>query len=271
MRKSAGEGRIVQAVVKAIGATFDRSSWMELGLITGKLDYITSHARLLRSLDWGDGDYLSHVIETVPVILGKTRTKQSQWPYGFVNLSLVEDYLHLEDFLQREEPVLYGELYAGEAHTIVDELQVTSQELELEYVEIHAGRIRRGLRDDPELAIGASKELLKTVLKAILGLHGNGAETKVDIPKLVEDVNARLGLDATGHRGAEHGAEQRRKLFGSLSSIVSSTAELRNAGFGTGNGGVQRPELDVATAHLVVSSAVALATFYLEAYSAEES
>lgn len=153
---------------------------------------------------------------------------------------------------------------------MLDELQVVTKELGLEDVDEHAARIRRGLHDDPAQAIGSSKELLETVLKAVLGLHGNGPETKVEIPKLVKMAGEQLGLDAAGHRGRDPGAEQRRRLFGSLATIVNSVAELRNAGFGTGHGGTQRPTLDVATARLVVSSAVAVATFYMEAYATEK-
>jgi len=68
------------------------------------------------------------------------------------------------------------------------------------------------------------------VLKAVLGLHGNGPETKVDVPKLVKMAGEQLGLDPAGHRGEEPGAEQRRKLFGALTTIVNAAAELRNAG-----------------------------------------
>ncbi len=49
----------------------------------------------------------------------------------------------------------------------------------LDDVDEHAARIRRGLVDDPAQAIGSSKELLETVLKAVLGLHGNGPETRL--------------------------------------------------------------------------------------------
>jgi hypothetical protein len=125
---------------------------------------------------------------------------------------------------------LYTSLYAGEDESFVDDLQAAAGALGLEDVDVHAARIRRGLREDPGLAIGASKELLETVLKAILGLHGNGPETMLDVPKLVKEANVRLGLDASGHRGAEAGAEQRRRLFGSLSTIIASVSELRNAG-----------------------------------------
>lgn len=277
MRADVNEGEIVQAVVRAIEATFDRSKWMELGLLTNTLDYIQGHRRLLRSLDWGDDDYKACVIEAVPVVLGQKPRRASN-PYGpphrarsrFPNLVKVEEYLKLPSWLREREPALYNALYGGEDDVVVDELQATAVRLGLQDVDEHAARIRRGLREDPAQAIGSAKELLETVLKAVLELHGNGPETKVDVPKLVKEASVRLGLNAGGHRGDEPGAEQRRRLFTALGNIVNATAELRNAGFGTGHGGSQRPALDGATARLVVSSAVAVATFYIEAWAAED-
>ena len=267
MRSDASNDVILRAVVKAIEATFDRSKWMELGLLTGTLGYIQGHGRLLRSLNWSDSDYLACVIEAVPVVLGDT---QRLGGTEFANLAMVEEYLNLSSWLREHDSALYEVLYAGEGNLVVDELQAAAKRLGIQDVDEHAARIRRGLRDDPAQAIGSSKELLETVLKAVLELHGNGPETKIDIPRLVKDASVRLGLDAGGHRGDEPGAEQRRKLFGSLSSIVHAAAELRNAGFGTGHGGSQRPALDIATARLVVSSAVAVASFYIEASAAED-
>lgn len=98
----------MQAVVKAIEATFDRSKWMELGLQTATLDYIQGHGRLLRSLSWGDDDYLACVIEAAPIVLGKKPDRDL--PGGrtrFENLDTVEVYLNLPTWLRSHEPGLY--------------------------------------------------------------------------------------------------------------------------------------------------------------------
>ena len=266
MRRDANPNQIVQAVVRAIIAKFDRSDWISLALVTDQLDYVKNHPRLLRSLDWGDSDYEGYVIEAVPIILGQRGRGSGA---TFANLREVEDAVSLKSFLQESDPKLSAALYGGEGDAMMDDLSAASDALGIGDVDVHAARIRRGLHDDPALAIGSAKELLETVLKAILGLKGNGPETNLDLPKLVKRVNEKLGLDAAGVRGEDPGAAQRRQFFGSLSMIVTSTSELRNAGFGTGHGGVDRPELDLPTARLVVSSAVALATFYVEASAAE--
>lgn len=124
------------------------------------------------------------------------------------------------------------------------------------------------MQEDPAQAIGSAKELLETVLKSVLGLHGAGKETKLDIRALVKKANVHLGLDPGGVLGSDAAAEQRRRMLGSLAALVVSTAELRNAGFGTGHGLSRRPELDVPTARMVVDAAVTVAHFYLEVHAA---
>ncbi|MGX1655291.1 abortive infection family protein [Streptomyces albidoflavus] len=174
--------------------------------------------------------------------------------------------LGLPEWLAQCEPALFRDIYGSQVADVgVDELQVAAKELGLADVDEHAARIRRGIRDDPAQAIGSAKELVETVLKAVLGIHGNGPETKKDIPYLLKEANITLGLDPAGEKGSEPGAVQRRKALGALTNLVNSIAELRNAGFGTGHGLSQRPTLDVATARLAVSAAVTAATFYVEA------
>src|SRR5260370_307577 len=106
----------------------------------------------------------------------------------------------------------------------VDALQAAAAELGITDVDEHAVRIRRGLHDDPAQAIGSAKELLETVLKSILGLHGTGKATKLDMPELLKKANVQLGLDAAGVRSGDPGAEQRRKALGSLAGCRSRDA-----------------------------------------------
>lgn len=278
MRADADENAIIRAVVRVIEETFDRSRWLELALSTNNLDRVKKHPRLLRSLAWGDEDYLGCVIDMVPVILGRPGSQHPELDslantslhQTFPNLRIVESALNLQAWLKENDPELYRELYAGEDESVLDELQSAAALLGVPDVDEHAARIRRSLHDDPAQAIGSSKELLETVLKAVLGLHGAGPETKIDMPALVKKANVALGLDAATVRGNDPRAKHQRKLLGSLTHIVNSAAEFRNAGFGTGHGLSQRPTLDVATARLTTSAAVAAATFYMEVYAARQ-
>ena len=273
MRSDAKANRAMLALERAIEATFTRGDWLELGLVTDSDEFIRGHRRLLRSLEWGDEDYSGNILDVLPKVLGDrggprlSRLAADRFP----KLALVEDQVGLQEWLAANDRELYQELYAGEDSAALDELHEAADRLGIPDIDMHAARIRRGLHTDPAQAIGSAKELLETTLKAILGLHGIGPETKLEIPQLVKRASTKLGLDAATVPDTEPGAAQRRKVLGSLAQIVNSTAELRNAGLGTGHGISQGPVLDVATARMVVSAAVAVATFYAEAYAAVES
>jgi len=272
MRADAKPSQVILAFAKAIESSFSRGDWIELGLLTETDDLIRGHRRLLRSLEWGDDDYSGHVMDVLPRVLGEQpglRASRSA-AERFTNREVVEEKVGLQAWLSANEPALHAALYAGEDAAVLDDAQHAAKQLGITDVGVHAARIRGSLHDDPGQAIGSSKELLETTLKAVLGLHGTAPRTKVDIPKLIKQANLKLGLDAASVQGSEPGADHRRKVLGSLAQIVNSTAELRNAGFGTGHGVSRGPVLDVATARMVVAAAVAVATFYIEAYAALE-
>jgi hypothetical protein len=269
VRTDAKASKALLAISKSVEATFSKGDWLALGLVTDSQEVIVGHSRLLRSLDWGDGDYSGNVLEVLPAVLGTRRTEvKGRAAQAFPNLRAVEEHIGLQAWLAANEPALHTELYGGEDAAVLDELDEASARLGIRDIDLHAARIRRGLHDDPGQAIGSAKELLETTLKAVLGLHGAGPETKLDIPKLVKQANVELGLDAAGVDGSEPGAEQTRKVLGGLTQVVNGTAELRNAGFGTGHGLSRGPVAEVATARMVVSAAVAVATFYAEAHAA---
>lgn len=270
MRRDARANQAILALARAIEATFTRGDWLALGLVTDSDDAIRGHRRLLRSLEWGDDDYSGNILDVLPRVLGAPRGASLKGLAAdrFPNLAIVEEQVGLQAWLAANDRSLHEALYSGETAAVLDELNTATRRLGIPDIDMHAVRIRRGLHDDPGQAIGSAKELLETTLKAVLGLHGTGPETKLEIPKLIKKANLKLGLDAASVRGDEPGAEQRRKVLGSLAQIVNSAAELRNAGLGTGHGVSQGPVLDVATARMVVSAAVAVATFYAEADSA---
>ena len=58
-------GRIVVTVQRAIVEEFTKADWTQFAYETGTQDYVLSHKRLLRSLDWGDDDYRSCVFEAL--------------------------------------------------------------------------------------------------------------------------------------------------------------------------------------------------------------
>ena len=56
--------RIIELREKVV-ANFDAGNWEEVGLLTGESERINRHARLLRSLSWGDEDYAGNVLSVL--------------------------------------------------------------------------------------------------------------------------------------------------------------------------------------------------------------
>ncbi|NLS07652.1 hypothetical protein HGP14_30805 [Rhizobium sp. P32RR-XVIII] len=54
-----------------VAKLFDKESWLEVATLTDSYDLVTGHSRLLRSLEWGDGDYDGHVLEVLTSIVEK--------------------------------------------------------------------------------------------------------------------------------------------------------------------------------------------------------
>ena len=84
----------ILAIQKAIEATFSESDWKELGYLTGTYEWIDSHPRLLRSLNWGDQDYAGHVLDAIEHIL-------EQDP---ANLDALIDNRKVHDWLSSHKP-----------------------------------------------------------------------------------------------------------------------------------------------------------------------
>ena len=66
-----------------IAAHFTSENWLDLGALTGTLDVVQSHSRLLRSLSFGDEDYAGHVMSVLLSMVGRDPA----------NLKRIEDYV----------------------------------------------------------------------------------------------------------------------------------------------------------------------------------
>lgn len=68
---------------KAVAEAFDNAKWLELGAMTGCIDLVQNHHRLLRSLSWGDPDYAGNVLEVLVSIVQRDPK----------NLAVIESYV----------------------------------------------------------------------------------------------------------------------------------------------------------------------------------
>lgn len=251
MKTDANQEKVILALQRAIVATFDDGRWRELGYLTGSIDIIERHPRLLRSLRWGDDDYAGNVFRVLPHIVGE----EAQ------NLAVIEEFVGLDQWLRENDSSLHAELYDVGQLVPLDEIAERSLRLDITELNRHAGRIRRGIEQDPAQAIGSAKELLETVLKTVLGIEGE--EGREDIQALLRRAQRDLDLDPKDVDGTLPGADTLRRTLSNLGQIVVGVAEMRNL-YGTGHGRRRARELQVAHARLVVNAATTLATFLLE-------
>ncbi len=246
---------LILALKRAMEASLDVSDWKELGYATDTADWITSHPRLLRSLQWGDSDYGGHVIDAIEYMLNQDPA----------NLQVLLGFDGLADWIRVNEPTVYNEVIGDGliAAASISDVRDAARGFD---VEAYIRRIRDALPDDPELAVGSTKELIESVLKTILGLHGPPIGSD-DMPKLLKRAQAALGLDPKDVDDAMPGSESLRHLLGNLAQVVYSVNELRNL-YGTGHGRSNAPGLDVASARLVVGAGATLATYLMDRYNA---
>ncbi|MHB9035145.1 MAG: abortive infection family protein [Armatimonadota bacterium] len=251
MRTNADHNKAILALKRAIIATFNDSKWRELGYLTDSIEVITGHPRLLRSLQWGDEDYEGNVLEVLPWIIGNDSVK----------LRTTEDFVGLQQWLKENDENFYADLYDARVTVPLDEVEQAAKHFDAAELNKHAGRIRHGIKNDPEQAIGSAKEMLETTLKTVLGIEGE--RTDADISALLKQAREKLDLDPRTVAAEAPGREAIKRTLSSLGQIITGVAEVRNL-YGTGHGRHRSRELEIAHARLVVNAAVTIATFLLE-------
>ena len=235
--------RLLYAMQQQIVATFDEADWIELGYFAGVPDLIRTDEVLLTALRSGDRAYRLRVFEALESLL------QHRHPDELV------EYLKLPEWLAGHDPALGRELFINGDVSPLDELARAAISGHIPELTRQIGRIRRTASTDPEVAIGQAKEMLETVMKAILGEHGLNSD--IDLIKLVKLTRERLGLDGGG------ASTYRNRTLSNLTQLVEGINKLRNL-YGTGHGRSRAGQTDPAHARLVVDSASALCVFFLE-------
>jgi hypothetical protein len=102
LRKRRG---LIPAIQKAIEATFNKGDWIELGYKTGTEDFVSTHPRLLRSLDWGDSDYGGCVFEAIEYMLDRSDDE---------NLAIILSFEKISNRLKKQNPDIFSELVDAE-------------------------------------------------------------------------------------------------------------------------------------------------------------
>jgi hypothetical protein len=63
--------KLLLPLKEVVSKNFTSENWLELGAVTGSLDIVKNHQRLLRSLSWDDDDYPGNVMEVLVSIVSR--------------------------------------------------------------------------------------------------------------------------------------------------------------------------------------------------------
>lgn len=252
MLNTENKTRLIYALALAIEAKFDEGDWTKLAYEIDEVEAIEEHSRLIRSLQWRDPDYPQNIIDVLKRI-GKDTEK----------LVTIAEIIDLEDWLQRRREDLYNELYTDdEPSHLLDDNPLNTDEFDL------AKQIRRiyaSLEEDPELALGTTKEMVETVLKTILSDKIDNVDA-LDMPSLIRAVQQHVELIPDEIEEAAIAKNTVKRTLSNLGQIIVGITELRNA-YGTGHGKVKNDSgLKPYHARLVVNAGVTLAKFLTEVY-----
>ena len=149
---------------------------------------------------------------------------------------------------------LSGEVMPAMAKRVADELSS-------EHIRAQVERMQRHLDSDPAAAIGAAKEFLESICKAIVVRRKGTLSGAESLPKLVSMARELLGM-----KMAPEATVALRTVTGALSALTHGIAELRGV-MGTGHGATpETPRPPVAAARLAVGAATTLAVFLFDVH-----
>jgi hypothetical protein len=140
-----------------------------------------------------------------------------------------------------------------------------SSAIELSHLEEYIQRIHNGIADDPEQAIGSTKDLVEATMRTILHASGQSYQNRDDIPTLLKAVQSLLNLSPGEVDDSKDGADAVKRVLSGLGSCVLGMSDLRKH-YGTGHGRRRRSGITPRHARLAAGAGAALATFLLETW-----
>jgi len=139
-----------------------------------------------------------------------------------------------------------------------------------EYLSRQVNRIETAINQDPDLAIGTSKELVETCCKTILQELGAEFEDKWELTKLVKETCRKLKLTPDDIPDSAKASDTIKRLLSNLASVAQGLSELRNS-YGTGHGkSAQEKGLTARHAKLAAGAATTLVVFLFETHESNE-
>jgi hypothetical protein len=132
-------------------------------------------------------------------------------------------------------------------------------------IEEHLDRMLANVENDPPAVIGAAKELVESVCKAILEDLGVAYTPTATLPDLYKSVATELRLSREAVPASAKGSEAAQRVLQGLVTAVQNLAELRNA-LGLGHGRAQRVPALERHARLAMNASRTVADFLLSTW-----
>lgn len=241
----------------AIVAVWSSVDWHELEILTGCGKIIWSEDRLERSQEWGDDDYPRHVLNVL---------------HGIVKSDNANEAIVVQYVLSKPEPATLDPKLHRRMQSISDYLGgISILESEnvstFEHLTPYIDRIKEGLINDHQAAIGAGKELVEAALKTFLDTPEEAVK-RLDMPQLIKLARTKLGEDIPEH---EHDKDM-LKMLSNLVQIMQSVATLRNKyGTGHGRGPSDTVQLMRPYVALLANASISIATFLTQMHGLKTS
>ncbi len=256
-RRAFQESYVGWSILREISNDFD-----DVGVRKGTLqpdEAISGERRTLveqyyRSVDWSSPSQVRRVLDAFELHLLRLQEHGAKDQFEKLIRFLTRDKL-----LYKDDKIVFST-----PEVVMDDLVDRELGLDVSQLRINIARIRDAVEEDPDLAIGSSKELVEATCKTILADRGVAFPSDADIPKLVFLVADNLRLVAANVTDEKKGVQSIKRVLGSLSNIVQGLAELRNL-YGSGHGkSPGQAGLSARHARLCAGSAATLAMFLME-------
>jgi hypothetical protein len=207
------KGRVMLALQKAIVAKFDSADWQEIGYLTDHHDYITGHARLLRSLNFGDDDYGGCVYQVLNFFAQSDHNA----------LITVIENKKIKSYLERNSPDVLSDIGFSEIHvpSVLPTISATDT-------------VRRALTDADSLLLsnGATSAIdrLHTALHGYLRSVCAEANIHVQNDAAITALFKTLRTQHHSLKNLGHQENEINRILTAFASVVDSLNTIRNHG-----------------------------------------
>jgi hypothetical protein len=220
-------------------------------------------------LQCDDELFLSFLCEMIhPVVRDDSQEVEQllQW----FNKYLTEDGYEIVEIARISGYPIYAGKQKLESMPIGVKLAKSNDVFTAEYLSHQINRIEAAIPNDPDLAIGTSKELVETCCKTILQERGIEFNDNWELTKIVKETYRQLKLSPDDIPETIKASDTIKRLLSNLATVTQGLAELRNS-YGTGHGKSAKAKgLSSRHAKLAAGVATTLAIFLFETHKNRE-